>query len=174
MDKAGKAEILEDIKGEFTGVQSVIVAHYAGVTVPKVTAMRDDFRKAGCHYRVVKNTLVKIAVKGTAMEPLAALMVGPTAIMWSTEAPQAPAKLALQWAKDAPQKFVVKGGYFDGQRLDAAGVDTLSKMPGKNELRASFLMTLIAGPTDFVRTIIAGPQNFVYALDARRRQLAGE
>lgn len=172
MDRAGKAEILEDIKAEFQNVQSVIVAHYAGVTVPKVTAMRDDFRKAGCEYRVVKNTLVKIAVKGSAMEPLASLMVGPTAIMWSTESAQEPAKIALKWAKDEP-KFVIKGGYFDGKALDAAGVDALSKMPGKNELRASLLMTFLAGPTDFVRTIIAGPQNFAYLLDARKRQLEG-
>jgi large subunit ribosomal protein L10 len=173
MDKAGKSEILAEIKEEFAGIQSVIVAHYAGVTVPKVTAMRDDFRKAGCHYRVIKNTLVKIAVKGSPMEPLAELMKGPTAIMWSTESAQEPAKIALKWAKDEP-KFLIQGGFFDGKTLDAKGVDALSKMPGKNELRASLLMTFLAGPTDFVRTIIAGPQNFAYLLDARKRQLEGQ
>lgn len=172
MDKAGKAEILDDIKTEFANVQSVIVAHYAGVTVPKVTAMRDDFRKAGCHYKVIKNTLVKIAVKGSSMEPLSALMIGPTAVMWSNESAQEPAKIALRWAKDEP-KFKIQGGFFDGKVLDAAGVDALSKMPGKNELRASLLMTFLAGPTDFVRTIVAGPQNFAYLLDARKRQLEG-
>lgn len=172
MDKAGKAEILDDIKSEFANVQSVIVAHYAGVTVPKVTAMRDEFRKAGCHYKVIKNTLVKIAVKGSSLEPLSALMVGPTAVMWSNESAQEPAKIALKWAKDEP-KFLIQGGFFDGKVLDVAGVSALSKMPGKDELRASLLMTFLAGPTDFVRTIIAGPQNFAYLLDARKRQLEG-
>jgi large subunit ribosomal protein L10 len=173
MDKAGKAEILGVIKEEFANVQSVIVAHYAGVTVPKVTAIRDDFRKAGCHYKVIKNTLVKIAVKGSALEPLSSIMVGPTAIMWSTESAQEPAKLALKWAKDEP-KFQIQGGFFDGKVLDVQGIDALSKMPGKNELRASLLMTFLAGPQDFVRTIIAGPQNFAYLLDARKRQLEGQ
>jgi len=170
MDKAGKAEILGDIKTEFANVQSVIVAHYAGVTVPKVTAMRDEFRKAGCHYKVIKNTLVKIAVKGSSLEPLSALMIGPTAVMWSNESAQEPAKIALKWAKDEP-KFKIQGGFFDGRVLDVAGVDALSRMPGKNELRSSLLMTFLAGPTDFVRMLIAGPQNFAYLLDARKRQL---
>ena len=170
MDKAGKAEILGEIKEAFVNVTSVVIADYSGITVPVVTAMRDDFRKNGCHYRVLKNSLVKIAVKGSSMEPMSALMTGPTCVIWSNESPQAPAKIALKWAKDQP-KFTIKGGFFDGQLLDAKGVDSLSKMPGKDEIRASLLMTFLAGPQDFVRTIIAGPQNFMYVLDARKRAL---
>ncbi len=170
MDRAGKAEILGEIKESFANVASVVIADYSGITVPVVTAMRDDFRKNGCHYRVLKNSLVKIAVKGSSMEPMSALMTGPTCVIWSNESPQAPAKIALKWAKDQP-KFTIKGGFFDGQLLDAKGVDSLSKMPGKDEIRASLLMTFLAGPQDFVRTIIAGPQNFMYVLDARKRAL---
>ncbi len=173
MDRAGKDEILGEIKAAFSEVQSVVLAEYRGITVPTVTAIRDDFRKAGCHYRVLKNSLVKIAVKGSKMEPMTTLLTGPTAVIWSTESPQAPAKIALKWAKDEP-KFVVKGGYFDGTVLDNKGVAALSKMPGKPELQASLLMTFLAAPTDFVRTIAAGPQNFVYLLDARRRGLEGQ
>ena len=170
MDRAGKAEILGEIKESFANVASVVIADYSGITVPVVTAMRDDFRKNGCHYRVLKNSLVKIAVKGSSMEPMSALMTGPTCVIWSNESPQAPAKIALKWAKDQP-KFTIKGGFFDGQLLDAKGVDSLSKMPGKDEIRASLLMTFLAAPQDFVRTVIAGPQNFMYVLDARRREL---
>jgi len=172
MDKAGKEEILGEIKDAFSNVMSVVLADYRGITVPVVTAIRDDFRKAGCHYRVLKNSLVKIAVKGSKMEAMSVHLAGPTAVIWSNESPQAPAKIALKWAKDEP-KFKIKGGYFDGAALDAKGVDALSKMPGKPELQASLLMTFIAAPTDFVRTIAAGPQNFVYLLDAQRRKLEG-
>ena len=170
MDKAGKAEILGEIKEAFVNVTSVIIADYRGITVPVVTAMRDDFRKNGCHYRVLKNSLVKIAVKGSSMEPMSALMAGPTAVIWSTDVPQTPAKVALKWAKDEP-KFKIKGGFFDGKVLDVAGVSGLATMPGKDEIRASLLMTFLAAPTDLVRQLIAGPQNFMYLLDARRRQL---
>lgn len=170
MDRAAKQEVLGEIKEAFANVASIVVADYRGITVPVVTAIRDDFRKAGCHYRVIKNSLVKIAVKGSRMEPLSQIMVGTTAVIWSTESPQAPAKLALKWAKDEP-KFVLKGGYFEGQLLDPAGVDALSKMPGKPEIQASMLMTFLAAPQSFVAQLIAAPQNFAYVLDARKRKL---
>lgn len=170
MDKAGKEEVLGEIKEAFANVASVVIADYRGIRVPVVTAMRDDFRKAGCHYRVLKNSLVKIAVKGSKMEPLSQLMVGTTAVIWSTEIPQDPAKIALKWAKDEP-KFQIKGGFYEGQLLDAAGVDALAKMPGKNEIRAQMLMTFLAAPQSFVAQLVAGPQNFAYLLDARKRQL---
>ncbi|MFN0250211.1 MAG: 50S ribosomal protein L10 [Kofleriaceae bacterium] len=170
MDRAGKEQVLGEIKAQFANVASVVIADYRGITVPVVTAMRDDFRKNNCHYRVIKNSLVKIAVKGSKMEPLSQIMVGTTAVIWSTEIPQDPAKIALEWAKKEP-KFVIKGGYFEGQLLDAKGVDSLARMPGKNEIRASMLMTFLAGPQSFVAQLIAGPQNFAYLLDARKRQL---
>jgi large subunit ribosomal protein L10 len=170
MERADKDQALGEIKEAFANVTSVILADYRGITVPVVTAMRAEFRKAGCHYRVLKNSLVKIAVKGSQMEPMTSLLAGPTAVIWTNDAPQTPAKVALKWAKDEP-KFVIKGGYFAGTLLDRKGVEALSTMPGKPELQASLLMTFLAAPQDFVRTIIAGPQNFAYVLDARKRQL---
>jgi large subunit ribosomal protein L10 len=172
MDRAGKQEILGEIKAAFENVASVVIADYRGITVPVVTTMRDDFRKAGCHYRVIKNSLVKIAVKGSKMEPMSQLMVGTTAVIWSNEVPQTPAQIALKWAKDEP-KFVIKGGYYEGQLLDVAGVDALAKMPGKAEIRASMLMTFLAAPQSFVAQLAAGPQNFAYLIDARKRSLGG-
>lgn len=170
MERAQKEKVLGEIKVAFENVTSVIIADYRGIRVPTVTTMREDFRKAGCNYRVLKNSLVKIAVKGSRMEPLSTLMVGTTAVIWSTDAPQPPAQLALKWAKDEP-KFTIRGGYFEGQLLDLAGVGALARMPGKNEMRASMLMTFLAAPQSFVAQIIAGPQNFAYLLDARKRQL---
>jgi large subunit ribosomal protein L10 len=162
--------MLGEIKEAFENVVSVVIADYRGITVPVVTAMRDDFRKAGCNYRVLKNSLVKIAVKGSKMEPMSALMVGTTAVIWSNEIPQDPAKIALKWAKDEP-KFKIMGGYYEGSVLDVAGVNALATMPGKNEIRASMLMTLLAGPQAFAAQILAPVQNFAYLLDARRREL---
>src|SRR5215217_5321144 len=110
MEKAQKAQVLGEIKEAWQNVASIVVADYSGITVPVVTQMRDDFRKAGCHYRVLKNSLVKIAVKGSKLEPITALMAGTTAVIWTTgEAPQPPAVVALKWAKDQP-KFQIKGG----------------------------------------------------------------
>ncbi|HEY5933035.1 MAG TPA: 50S ribosomal protein L10 [Kofleriaceae bacterium] len=172
MHRDQKQQVLGEIKEAFQNVASVVIADYRGITVPVVTAMRDDFRKAGCHYRVIKNSLVKIAVKGSKMEPISQLMVGTTAVIWSNEIPQTPAQLALKWAKDEP-KFIIKGGYYEGQVLDVPGIDALAKMPGKNEIRSSMLMTFLAAPQSFVAQLAAAPQNFAYLLAARKRGIGG-
>jgi hypothetical protein len=117
-----------------------------------------------------ENTLVRIAIQGSRVEPMSTLLTGPTAVIWSNESPSQPAKIATKIAK-TQDKFVIKGGYFDGQVLDAKGVESLATMPGKDELRASLLMTFLAAPTDFVRTLAAGPTNFLYVLQARERAL---
>jgi len=173
MDKSQKTEQVDQIKNEWRDVQSIILAEYRGLDVPTITSIRDEFRKVGCHYRVLKNTLVRIAIQGTKVEPLSKQLVGPTAVIWSTESPSLPAKVATKIAKDH-EKFVIRAGYFDGQVYDAKGVGDLATMPGKDELRAQYLMTLLAVPTDFVRMLAAGPTNFLYALQARERQLEGK
>jgi large subunit ribosomal protein L10 len=174
MERSQKEQVLGEIKESWKNVASIVIADYRGITVPVVTAMRDDFRKHGCHYRVIKNSLVKIAVKGSKMEPITTLMTGTTAVIWTTgEAPQPPAQIALKWAKDEP-KFQIKGGYYEGSLLDKAGVEALSTMPGKPEIQASMLMTFLAGPQSFVAQIAAPIQNFAYLLDARKRHLEGQ
>jgi large subunit ribosomal protein L10 len=170
MDRTEKEQMVGSIKASWTDVQSIVLAEYRGLDVPTVTAVRDAFRKAGCHYKVLKNTLVRIAIQGSRMEPISKLLEGPTAVIWSNESPSTPAKVATKIAREH-EKFVIKGGYFDGQALDAAGVKSLATMPGKDELRAQFLMTLLAAPTDFVRLMAAGPTNFLYVLQARERAL---
>jgi large subunit ribosomal protein L10 len=171
MERAGKSVVIDQVKAILPEITSVVLADFRGLDVPAITSLRDEFRKAKCGYKVVKNTLVKIAIKGSEFEPMTALLAGPTAVIWSTEAPSSAAKIAVKYAKEQ-EKFVIKGGFFDGSVLDAKGVEQLSKMPGKSELQASLLMTFIAAPSDFVRTIAAGPMNFMYLLAARERALS--
>ena len=172
MDRTQKESVVSQLKESWKDVQSIVLAEYRGLDVPTVTSVREEFRKAGCHYRVLKNTLVRIAIQGSRVEPISKLLEGPTAVIWSTESPSTAAKVATKVAKDH-DKFVIKGGYFDGQALDKKGVESLATMPGKDELRAMLLMTFLAAPTDFVRTLAAGPTNFLYVLQARERALGG-
>jgi len=172
MDRTQKEQVVSQLKEEWKDVQSNVLADARGIDVPTITSVRNEFRKAGCHYKVLKNTLVRIAIQGSKVEPITKLLEGPTAVIWSTESPSAAAKVATKVAKEQ-EKFVIKGGYFDGQVLDKTGVEHLAAMPGKDELRATLLMTFLAAPTDFVRTLAAGPTNFLYVLQARERALGG-
>src|SRR3990172_5721559 len=99
MDRTEKQQTIGEIRESFEGVASVVLADYRGVDVPTVTQIRAEFRQAGCDYRVLKNTLVKIAIKDSPLQPMSILLKGPTALMWSKESPAAPAKLAVKWAK---------------------------------------------------------------------------
>src|SRR5262245_30091438 len=111
--------------------------------------MRRELRESGCEYRVVKNTLLGLAVKGTRMEVIDGLLKGPTAIAYCFDDPAKPAKVATKVAKEQ-EKFVVKGGYVEGRTLDGKGVEALAQLPGKDELRATFLATLQAVPQKFL------------------------
>jgi large subunit ribosomal protein L10 len=172
MERAAKQQVIEEVRGEFASVMSIVLADFRGLPVSTVTEMRTEFRKAGCSYKVIKNSLVKIAVKDTPASVMSGLLAGPTAFIWSTESPSLPAKLAVKYAKEQAN-FKIKGGFFEGQVLDEPGVQALATMPGREELQASLLMTFLAAPTDLVRTMAAGPMNFLYLLQARERSMQG-
>jgi large subunit ribosomal protein L10 len=170
MERAVKEENVASLKGDLAKATSLVLADFRGINVKNDTALRREFRLNGCKYKVVKNTLLGRAVEGTGMAGLEKLFKGPTAIAYSFEDPAAPAKIATKVAK-GEEKFIVKGGYVDGQTLDAKGVEALSKMPTKDELRASFLALLTAAPQNFLALLTAAPQQVLGVLAAREQQL---
>ena len=177
--RAGKTAAIGDVKGRFDKMTSAVFLDYKGLTVIQATTLRASFRKAGVEYKVVKNTLVKQALKGTAFGPkLDDVLTGMTGIAWSYEDPSAAAKVVKEFKKtggEAGEKLKVKGGLVDGEVLTAAAVETtLATMPGKDELRATLLATLQAPLQQFVALLQAPTQNLVYALAAKERQLNGE
>ena len=171
MERAVKEENISALKADLVKATSLVLADFRGISVKSDTSLRREFRVSGCRYQVVKNTLLGIAIKGTAMEGLDKLLAGPTAIAYSFEDPAAPAKVAAKVAK-AEEKFIIKGGYVDGKALDLKGVEALSQLPGKDELRATFLATLLAVPQNFLRLTTAAQQNFALLLAARERALS--
>ena len=168
MQRTEKQSSVDMLKAKLAKAQSLVLADFRGLTVEADTKLRNEFRASGCEYRVVKNTLLGLAVKGTSMEVLDKMLAGPTAIAYSFEDPAAPAKIATKVAK-GEEKFVIKGGYIDGKALDKNGVTALSNLPGKDEMRATFLALLIAAPQNFLALTIAAQQNFMYLLHAREK-----
>ena len=125
MDRVTKEAQVGELKDKLGRDRFGRPADYRGLDVPTVTGLRDEFRKVQCEYKVVKNTLVKLAIKGTTMEGIGKYLEGPTAIIFSYESPSAPAKVVTKFAKDQ-EKFVLKGGFFEGTVLDAKGVEGLA------------------------------------------------
>ena len=99
MEKAKKAEVVEDLNGVFAKAGSVVVAHYIGMTVAQMSDLRSRMRASGASFRVAKNRLAVRALKGTAVEGIAHLFKGPTGIAVSDD-PIAASKVAVAYAKD--------------------------------------------------------------------------
>lgn len=171
MDRTQKQELVGELKEKMSKAVSVVLADFSGLTVESVTGMRREFRANQCEYKVVKNRLMGLAIAGTAMEPMKPLLKGPTALVVSFEDPAVAAKIAVKYAKEQEEKFVIRGGFVDGNVLDTAGVSALAQLPGKDELRATLLATITAPATEMVRLLAAAPTNFLYLLSARERAL---
>ncbi len=173
--KTAKTAMIGVVKDRFDRMTSAVFLDYKGLTVANATKLRAEFRKAGVEYKVVKNTLVKHAVKGKAYsDTLGKSLVGMTGIAWSYEDPSAAAKVVKAFKKDAGEageKLQVKAGILDGEFLDGKRVETeLANLPGKDELRATLLATLQAPLQQFVALLQAPTQNLVYVLAAKERQ----
>ena len=120
---------------------SFVLVDYKGISVEDDTKLRKELREAGVHYMVVKNTMLRLAVKGTQYEGLTEYFKGDTAIALSPEDPAAAARILCKFADaDKSKRFVVKGGFCDGQVMDAAGVKSLSTMPNREGL-----LSMLAG-----------------------------
>jgi len=171
MERTAKAAEIGEIKGHFDKMSSAVFLDFKGMTVEEVTKLRNEFRKSGVDYRVVKNTLVKQAIKDKPWSAgLKSTLAGMTGIAWSYEDPSAAAKVVKAFRKDN-EKLQVKAGLVEGQVLDAQGVEAqLASMPGKDEVRAMLLATMQAPLQKFVALLQAPSQNFMYLLSAKERE----
>ncbi|HEX3754489.1 MAG TPA: 50S ribosomal protein L10 [Rhizomicrobium sp.] len=154
MEKAKKAEVVEDLNGVFTKAGSVVVAHYSGMTVAQMNDLRGRMRANGASFRVAKNRLAVRALKGTPIEGISQLFKGPTGIAVSDD-PVAASKVAAAYAKDN-DKLVILGGSVGTMALDAAGVKALAALPSLDELRAK-IVGLIQAPATKIAGILQAP-----------------
>jgi large subunit ribosomal protein L10 len=173
MERANKEVVVNGVAEKFSKMTSAVFLDFKGLNVETVSKLRDEFRKSGVEYKVVKNTLIKHAVKQHAWaKSLDKSLVGMTGVAFSYEDPSAAAKVVKAFRKDpAHEKLKVKAGLIDGQLIPGDKVETdLASMPGKNELRASLLATLQAPLTQLLQILQAPSQNFVYLLTAKEDQ----
>jgi large subunit ribosomal protein L10 len=173
MERSTKDTEIVRIKEKFSRMSSAVFLDYKGLNVAQVTRLRDEFRKSGVEYRVVKNTLVKHALKEHAWSKnLAKTLTGMTGVAWSYEEPGAAAKVVKAFRKEKEnEKLGVKAGLVDGAIIPGDRVETdLASMPGKNELRAMLLATMQAPLQKLLQQLSAPAQNFVYVLKAKEDQ----
>ena len=154
MDRAEKRELVTGLSDAFKSAGSVVVAHYAGITVAQMNDLRSKMRAAGGTVKVAKNRLARIALQGTESEGIQDLFTGQTLIAYSEDPVTAP-KIAADFAK-GNDRLIILGGALGSTSLNADGVKALAALPSLDELRAR-LVGMIATPATRIAQIVNAP-----------------
>src|SRR6267154_4478045 len=150
--RAKKVAAVEKLGGELKNASSMIVATYSKLTVTQDFELRKALRPTGAKYRVVKNTLVERAGKGTKVEEALKNLQGVTSIAYTEGDPVALAKALAKYAKDNPE-FTFKAGVVEGRVISIKEINALATMPSKEEIYSKLLF-LISAPAQRLVTVI--------------------
>jgi large subunit ribosomal protein L10 len=169
--RADREVELQQLEAAFKSTETAVLVDYKGMNVPQVTELRRQLRTAKATYKVVKNTLAKRALKGTALEPLEKHFAGTTAVAYTANDPIALAKTLTAFAKTAPT-LTIKAAIVSGRAIKAAEVAELASMPGRPELLAKLLYVLQAPMVQIVTVLSATPRNLMNVLTAAEKKRA--
>ena len=163
-----KAETVAAVHARLKAAKMAIVTEYRGLTVAQMTRLRREIRQASGEYQVIKNTLVRRALKDTAYGDLERLLQGPNGWVLAYDDPVMLTKALVKFADDN-DKLSIKGGVFEGQFMEPAKVKVLAQMPSKPELQAKLLATINAPATQLVRLIQEPGARVVRLLETLRK-----
>ncbi len=144
--------------------KSAMVVSFTKLTVQKDQEFRNSLREAGAQYQVVKNTLARIAVKGTQFEQATEAFKGVTAIAWTENDPVVLSKAITKFMKDNADTYTFKSGVVDGKLVDLAQVNTIASLPSKEELISKLLFVLNAQAQRIVTVINAVPRDLAVVI----------
>ena len=167
--KAFKQDKIEAMKENFAKAKVAVVTEYRGMTVEEITKLRRMLQKENSDYMVTKNTLAKIASKGTQFEVLADTLKGPVAIAFGFADEVAPAKILTKFIKESKKGQIVAAA-LDGKLLDAKEAEVLANLPSKEELYAKMLGCINSPATGIAGAVNAVMSGLVRAMDQVAKQ----
>ena len=165
MDRKTKEQIVSELQKKLTEANLGILTSFSGMNVEKMEALRNELRKSNAEWKVVKNTLLRIASEGTDFSILADHFKWPVAIVLSYKDPVAPAKVLIDFAKKNAE-LEIKVGVLDKKLLTRNDLTVLAELPGKDVLLGKLVSVMAAVPTSFVRVLNGVPGSFVQVLNA--------
>ncbi len=162
-----KQAVVEEVAVIAGSALSAVAAEYRGMTVSQLTDLRVKARETGVYVRVIKNSLAKLAVKGTEFECMKDGLKGPLMLAFSQEDPGSAARLFRDFAKDN-DKLVITLGAVGGEVIDASDIGKLANLPTRDE-GISLLMAVMQAPvTKLARTLNEVPGKLVRTVEAVR------
>ncbi|MBQ8212221.1 MAG: 50S ribosomal protein L10 [Treponema sp.] len=167
--KAFKQDKIEAMKENFSKAKVAVVTEYRGMSVEEITKLRRALQKEDSDYMVTKNTLAKVAAKGTQFEVLEEVLKGPVAIAFGFADEVAPAKVLKNFIKEAKKGQVIAAA-LDGKLLDAKETAVLADLPSKEELYAKMLGCINSPATGIAGAVNAVMSSLVRAMDQVAKQ----
>ena len=153
LNRNDKAAVIAEVSARIASAQTIVLAEYRGIEVGPMTELRAKARSSGVYLRVLKNTLARRAVEGTAFSGLASEMTGPLIYAFSEDAVAA-AKVLNDFAK-SNDKLVIKAGNYAGSSLDKAAVTALANIPSREVLISQLLGVMQAPVSGMARVLAA-------------------
>ena len=180
MPNQKKVQIVENLKEKLSKAQGVVLTDYQGLSVPEVEVLRRNLQDAGANYQVVKNTLLKLALKDSNFQipnPNEApssnsQLTGPTGIALSQDDEIKPLKALYDFAKEH-KALKIKGGFFEGGWTVCEKLKEIAQLPSREELLAKLLGMMQSPITRFVNVSKGAQKNLVGVLRARAGDLNG-
>ena len=165
MLKTQKKQAVKTIKEKFDKSSVVVLTEYKGLTMEKLSALRKKLRPIDAEYRVLKNTLVSIALKDKSFEGMDKILSGPTAVLFGYKDQVMPTKVLADFMKEN-EKLGIKGGILDGKLVDTKVINMLSRLPSREVLIAKVVYGMKAPITNFVLDLKQMLSKLVIALSA--------
>ena len=163
MNRTQKADLVTSMRDSLTTSNFVVLLHYRGLSDKQLYDFRLDLKSKGVKLKIMKNTLAKVAIKGSDLEILTPYLSGPTAICYAND-PVSLAKIAVQSAKENVA-LKIQAGYLNKSILSKDAIDSLSKLGSLEEVRSSFLSVLQGAQSQFVRVLNAPASSVVAVIN---------
>jgi large subunit ribosomal protein L10 len=171
LNRDEKRQVVNDFSKKVEGFQAAILTQYRGLNVEQINTLRRRLREEKISYHVVKNTLMKLAAKGTDLEKLADYFKGPTAIAISHDDPVSLAKILSEFVKTQP-KLEIKIGLVQGKVIAPDEIKALATMPSRETLLAQILGGIQVPGQELAGIILSGLQQVAGVIQSRADQLA--
>ena len=161
MNKEQKKEYISEMTAKFENTESVLVAHYQGLTVKQLDELRKQMRKHGIQFKITKNRITKLALQNSKCKDLESLFSGPTAVAFSKDAISS-AKILTKFSKEN-QNLKILGGIMGKDILDVAGVANVATLPTFDEARAK-IVAILRSPAQKIVSILLAPASKIAIL----------
>ncbi len=165
MDRGTKEQIVSELHKKLKEAKLGVLTSFSGMNVEKMEALRNALRKSDAEWKVVKNTLLRIASKETDFSILDDHFKWPVAVVLGYKDPVGPTKILIDFAKKNPE-LEIKVGLLDSKSLTKSDLTVLAELPSKEVLLGKLVSVMAAVPTSFVTVLSGVPRSFVQVLNA--------